>query len=146
MKTSVKWLLIIIAAFSCLGASTVNADDSNKFGRPKELTFTGESQNWLVVKDTVGHQMYLVGTEIEIQTKISYKGDDETIKRRPTLYYSIFDEGTNVFGTFSLKNSNVYQSEKMECGGCKFLDNKKDVIFIIGEWEEYEERIILSRA
>ncbi|MDE5416043.1 hypothetical protein [Alkalihalobacterium chitinilyticum] len=140
MKVNVKWLFIMIVAFSCLSAYTVSAEDSNGFGRPKAITFTGENQNWLVV-----HQMYLIGTEVKIQTQINYKGDDEKIKNRPLLHYSIFDEGTNVFGTFSLNHSNIYQSEKTECSGCKFLDKKKEVTFIIGEWEEYEERITLRR-
>ncbi|MEB1808317.1 MAG: hypothetical protein LPK26_13675 [Bacillaceae bacterium] len=140
MKVNVKWLFILMMVFGCLGASAVSAADSNNFGRPKAITFIGESQNWLVV-----YQMYLVGTEIQIQTKINYKGHNEKIKNQPTLHYSIIDEGTNVFGTFSLKKSNVFQSEKIECGGCKFLDKKKEVTFIIGEWEHYEERITLRR-
>ncbi len=42
-------------------------------------------------------------------------------------------------------NSNVFHSERMECYGCKYLDEKEEITFIIGEWEDYEESLILKR-
>ncbi|MBM7583951.1 hypothetical protein JOC86_000488 [Bacillus pakistanensis] len=140
MKTKFKFqFLVILVLF--LGATNVNAENISFFGRPKSITFKGENQNWLVV-----HQMFLIGTEIEYETKIEYKGNDDKLKNLPSLYYSITDKDIELAGIFSLKSSNVFHSERMECLGCKYLDKKKEITFIIGEWEDYEESLILKRG
>lgn len=139
MITKLKLLFPVILVL-IFGAINVNAEDKNFFGRPKSIAFKGENQNWFVV-----YQMYLIGTEIEYETKIRYKGNNIKLKNLPSLYYSITDKDGNLVGTFSLKNSNVFQSERMECFGCKYLDKKKEVTFVIGEWQDYEESLILKR-
>jgi hypothetical protein len=46
------------------------------------------------------------------------------LKNLPSLHYSLTDKDEELGGTFSLKNSNMFQSERMECFGCKYLDEK----------------------
>lgn len=139
MKIKFKLLFIVVLVLF-LGATSVNAESVSVSGRPKSITFKGENQNWLVA-----HQMFLIGTEIDYETKIKYKGKDAKLKSLPTLYYSLIDRGVNLSGEFSLKNSNLFQSERMECLGCKYLDKEKEIIFIIGRGEDYEESLILER-
>ncbi|MFS0639166.1 hypothetical protein AB1K84_25160 [Mesobacillus foraminis] len=139
MKPKFKLLFLVILVLF-LGVTNVNAENISFFGRPKSITFKGENQNWCVV-----HRMYLIGTEIEYETIIKYKGNDAKLITLPSLYYSITDKDVELAGTFSLKRSNVFQSERTECFGCKYLDKKKDITFIIGQWEDYEESLILKR-
>ena len=139
MKTKFKLLFLVILVLF-LGASNVNAENISFFGRAKSIIFKGENQNWLVV-----HQMFLIGTEIEYETKIKYNGNDAKLKNLPSLYYSITDKNGELAGKFSLKNSNVFQSERMKCLGCTYLDKKKEITFIIGEGEDYEESLILKK-
>jgi hypothetical protein len=135
-------LLYLVILVLISGATYASAEDANLFGRPKSITFKGENQNWLVV-----HQMYLVGTEIEYETNIRYKGNNEKLKKIPSMYYTLSDKEENlgVGGTFSLKESNVFKTERMECFGCKYLDKKKGITFIIGDWEDYEEKVVINR-
>ncbi|WP_226679954.1 hypothetical protein [Sutcliffiella horikoshii] len=132
--------LVILVLIS--GATTASAENTNLFGRPKSITFKGENQNWLVV-----HLMYLVGTEIEYETKIRYKGNNEQLKNRPSLFYTFIDkeEKLGVGGVFSLKESNVFKIERRVCDGCQYLDKKKKITLIIDDWEDYEERVVLYR-
>ena len=132
--------LVILVLIS--GTTYASAENTNLFGRPKSITFKGENENWYVV-----HNMYLVGTEIEYDTKIRYKGNKEKIDNLPYLHYIITDKVGNpgLGGTFSLEKSTVFQSGRTECSGCTYLDKKKEVIFIFGKWEEYEEILILER-
>ncbi|MEA3320705.1 MAG: hypothetical protein U9Q88_11810 [Bacillota bacterium] len=135
-------LLCLVILVLISGASYASAENTNLFGRPTSITFKGENQNWLVV-----HQMYLVGTEIEYDTKIRYKGKNEKVKTLPTMYYSFTDKGENlgVGGIFSLKESNVFKVERMVCEGCHYLDKKNKITFTVGDWEDYEERVVLYR-
>ena len=139
MNTKLKLLFLVILVLVSV-TTIVSAEETNLFGRPKSITFKGENQNWLVE-----HRMYLVGTEIEYDIKIRYKGDNVQLKNLPSLYYSIGDNEGYLGGTFSLRNSNEFMSERMECYGCKYLDKKKEVTFIIGEWEFYKESLSLKR-
>ncbi|MFC0559179.1 hypothetical protein [Halalkalibacter alkalisediminis] len=139
MKTKLNLFFVVILVLF-LGATNISADETNLFGRQKSISFKGENQNWLVV-----HQMYLVGTEIEYDTKIRYKGNNVKLKNLSSLHYSIGDKDGYLGGTFSLKNSNVFHSGRMECYGCKYLDKKEEITFIIGEWEDYEESLTLKR-
>lgn len=139
MNTKLNLFFVVILVLF-LGATNTSADETNLFGRQKSITFKGENQNWLVV-----HQMYLVGTEIEYETKIRYKGNNVRLKNLSSVYYSIGDKDGYLGGTFSLKNSNVFHSERMECYGCKYLDKKEEITFIIGEWEDYKESLTLKR-
>ncbi len=139
MNSKINLLFVVIMVLF-LGATYTNADETNLFGRQKSITFKGENQNWIVV-----HKMYLVGTEVEYDTKIRFKGRDLKFKNLSSLHYSISHKDGSLGGTFSLKNSNVFYSERMVCNGCKYLDKKNEITFIIGEWEDYEESLILKR-
>ncbi|TYS68133.1 hypothetical protein FZC76_10320 [Sutcliffiella horikoshii] len=140
MSKNLSLLCLVILVFISR-ATYASAENTNLFGRPNSITFKGEDQNWLVV-----HQMYLVGTEIEYETKIRYKGDNEKIKTLPTMYYSFTDKGENlgVGGVFSLKESNEFKI-RMVCDGCQYFDKKKKITFTVGDWEDYEERVVLFR-
>jgi len=141
MKMKFKLLYLVILVLIS-GATYANAEDENFFGRPKSITFKGENENWYVV-----HHMYLVDTEIEYDTKIRYKGNNEKMKNLPYLNYMITDEIGNpgLGGTFSLNESNEFHSGRTECSGCTYLDKNKEVTFIFGKWEEYDEIVILKR-
>jgi hypothetical protein len=139
MNTKLIFLFLVILGL-ILGATNASAEDINLLGQANSITFKGENQNWLVV-----HQMYLMGSEIEYNTKIRYKGNNDKLKNLPSLHYSITDKDGELGGTFSLKDSNVFQSERIECPGCKYLDKQKEVTFIIGEREDYEESLILKK-
>ncbi|KYD04106.1 hypothetical protein B4102_3326 [Heyndrickxia sporothermodurans] len=88
--------------------------------------------------------MYLKGSEIEFDTKIKYKGNMNKIKNLPSISYSISGKHSFYGSQFSLKNSNEFQSKRMPCGGCEYLDKEKEItvfIYIDGD----KEKIILTR-
>lgn len=142
MKNNFKMFLSVLLLFLVLGTNA-NAENKNLFGRPKAVAFKGDTQNWFVV-----HRMYLIGTEIYFETKIRYKGNDSKIKKSTSLYYSVLDKkGISVFhgDIFSLDKSNEFKSERMDCYGCKYLDSEEKITFIINEWQDNEETLILKR-
>ncbi|RXJ04458.1 hypothetical protein DS745_03480 [Anaerobacillus alkaliphilus] len=132
-----KFLSILLLVF-ILSPSITTAEETNLL--TSSMTYKGENQNW-----SVEHKIYLVGTEVEYETKIRYKGNDNELKNIIPLRYTIGDKDGVISGNFSLKDGNVYHSERVECGGCRYKENLKETTFIIGEWLDYEERLILSR-
>ncbi|ARK32266.1 hypothetical protein [Halalkalibacter krulwichiae] len=133
-------IFILVILVMILGLAPVSAQEPNAFTRPTSVAFKGESPNWIVE-----HRLYLVGTDVDYETKITYRGEDQTIIGSPSLRYTIDDqEGGYITDTFSLNKAHLFQSKRLACYGCKYLDKKKEITVTIGEWEDYEEKIVLK--
>ncbi|CAM3544230.1 hypothetical protein [Cytobacillus oceanisediminis] len=136
MKNAVKILAIVF--FVTL--TFEKAEASSLWGHPHSIVFKGESKNWFVE-----HKRFLIGTMVEYETSLTYKGTNQYIKKVRYLTYLITDGASDLAGDFSLKCGSEYKTERIECGGCRYLDKQESLTFILDEYGKFEERIILKR-
>jgi hypothetical protein len=139
MRKEIKMLLFPLILVLGLGSTITNAEDKQFLVRPNSISFKGENQNWFIL-----HQMYLKGTEIEVDTKIIYKGNVNKIKNLPFISYSIYGNHGFYGSQFSYNNSNEFQSKRMSCGGCKYLDKEREVTVVL-YIDGNQENLILTR-
>ncbi|WP_216831146.1 hypothetical protein [Alkalihalobacterium elongatum] len=133
-------IVLIISLSLC--SLSVSAEEPHLLSRPKAVTFIGETQDWYIE-----HQMKLIGTDLNYNTKLNYKGNDTKILNTSPLYYQIVDKKGGTHGScFNLNNEKLFQSKNISCGGCHYLDQESEVTCVIHLPNiDKEEVVILKR-
>lgn len=100
---------------------TISADDSKHLFGSETIEFKGDNSDW-----SVDFREHLVGTDINIEMRIAYKG--KIASRHNTSRCHIFISD-NAFGAvqyaFSLNRLGKYHVKSKECYGCRMLNNQE---------------------
>ncbi|MEH6936940.1 hypothetical protein V7056_03650, partial [Bacillus sp. JJ664] len=101
---------------------TSSADHSKQVVSPKTIQFKGENTFW-----SVDFREYVIGTEISLETFITYKGSFDSLHTSSSRFHTFISD--NQFGgvhyRFTLNRQGKYHMKPKVCYGCQMLNNQE---------------------
>lgn len=119
---------------------TISADNSKHSIAPKTIQFRGENTYW-----SVDFREHLIGTDISLETFITYKDTIDSIHTTPFQTFISDNQFGAVHYEFTLNRQGKYHVKTSECYGCQMLNNQEYINAEI-HWDHKISHLILKRV
>ncbi len=118
---------ILIGLVLCLGLSHGQMVQPNVFKKSHSVSFQGQTNDWII-----DYKLFRVGSDVEIEPKITYIGDDEKMLLSSLRYEIEDDKGGIIAEAFTLDKKGVYEGQRTNCMGCHYLSKVEEIEASIG--------------